>query len=386
MTKVSRTLTEIKPSLIRRFLDVARRRPGTIDLTIGDPSHKTPSHVIEAYVRALREGKVKYSTSRGIYELREAIADKYRREYGLDYSPDEVVVTVGASEAIFSTIRALIDPGDEVLIPDPGFVQYEPAVRICHGKPIHHPLLEEKDYLPDVEAMKELISKRTRVIVMNTPCNPTGSVFTRDILKAIIDLAEDHDLIVVSDEVYEKFTYDGVTHECIATYSPERVIVINSFSKTYSMTGLRVGYLLGPRELVEHIFLIHFYNVTQTSTPAQYAALAALRGPHDFLKEAVELYDRNRKAILRALDRLRIPYVRPKGAYYVFPRIDMFGMSSMEFAKWLVEHAGVAVVPGVAFGDKGKAHVRISFSQRTDLVEEAAERLIKALEGFSKNR
>lgn len=381
--KPAERLKTIKSSGIRRFFALAQKTSGIINLTVGEPDFTPPPHVLEAYSRAAKEGKTHYTLTNGIPELREALSQKAYKDYNLRYDPDaEILVTVGGTEAIFLALFSLVNPGDEVLIPNPGFVCYEPSVLLAGGVPVSVPLFEESGFKPSVENVTSLITKKSRVIILNYPNNPTGAVLSHDEAAALAKIAVEHDLIVISDEVYEKILYDETKHCCFATFRGmrERTLVVNSFSKTYAMTGLRVGYVYGPRELVAPLWLAHQYTVACVNTPAQYAALAALNGPHDSVASMVQEFDRRRHLVHDRLNEIEgFACKLPKGAFYVFPNIKDFGMSSEEVAEFLAKESRVATVPGSAFGSHGEGYLRISYATSYEQLEEALTRIEKAV-------
>ena len=385
--KPAERLKTIKASGIRRFFALAQKTPGIINLTVGEPDFAPPAHVLEAYSRAAKEGKTHYTPTNGIPELREALSQKIYREYNIHYDPDtEMLITVGGTEAIFLALFSLVNLGDEVLIPNPGFVCYEPGVLLAGGVPVSFPLFEENGFKPSVENVTSLITKKSRVIILNYPNNPTGAILSRDEAAALAKIAVEHDLIVISDEVYEKILYDEVKHYCFATFRGmrERTLIVNSFSKTYAMTGLRVGYVYGPKALVAPLWLTHQYTVACVNTPAQYAALAALNGPQDSVVNMVREFDRRRRLVHGRLNEIEgFACKLPKGAFYVFPNIKDFGMSSEEVADFLVKESRVATVPGSAFGSHGEGYLRISYAASYEQLEEALARIEKAVE---KNR
>jgi aminotransferase len=293
MTKGFRAAYRLKHldvSGIRHFFGLANEMPDCIDLSVGEPNFSIPQHALDANSRAGLIGKTHYVPTNGISELREALARKAAGDYGLKYDPnDEVIVTVGGTEALFTALFALVNPGDEVLVPNPGFVLYAPCVRLAGGVPVSVPLLEERDFRLSVDDITPLITKRSRVIIANSPSNPTGAVVTYDELTGLAKIAVERDMVVISDEVYEKIVYDSGKHYCLATFPGmrERTLVVNSFSKTYAMTGLRVGYVYGPKELMSALSLVHQYIVTCVNSLSQYAALAALEGPQGFVADMV---------------------------------------------------------------------------------------------------
>ena len=353
-----------------------------VNLGIGEPDFSPPKHVTEAAILALNEGKTHYSPSNGIPELREAIAEKYSREYRVSYAPDnEILVTVGATEAVAIALMALVNPGDDVLLPDPGFVCYKPAVLLAGGNPVPIPMKLKDGFKPDFETVTSLITDRSRVIIINSPNNPTGSVMTYDELKTLGKIAVENDLIVISDEVYEKITYDQTKHYCFATFPDqrERTIVVNSFSKTYAMTGLRVGYALGPKELISSMTLAQQFVVASVNSPAQYAATAALEGDQKFIANMVSEFDIRRRLICNGLNETKgFRCNLPEGAFYVFPNIEDFETKSLDFSQFLAKEARVVTTPGSAFGRQGEGFLRLSYSTSSENINEALHRIEQA--------
>jgi len=381
--KPAERLKRIKPSGIRRYFSLAQGIPDVVNLSVGEPDFTPPKHALDAGWQAAKEGKTHYAPTNGIPELRESLAQKAYRNYGLHYDPNsEILVTVGGTEAIFLALIGLLNPGDEVLIPNPGFVVYEPGVLLAGGVPVHVPLFEKNDFKPSVDDVTSLITDKSRVMILNFPNNPTGAVLSYDEVAALAKIAVERDLIVISDEVYEKIIYDNAKHYCLATFPGmrERTLVVNSFSKTYAMTGLRVGYVYGPKELISHIWLVHQYTVACVNSLAQYVALAASKGPQDFVEDMVKEFDRRRRLVYKRLNEIEgFNCALPKGAFYVFPNIKGFSMSSEEFAEFLVRKAHVTVVPGSAFGSYGEGYVRISYAAAYKQLEEALNRVEKAV-------
>lgn len=357
--------------------------PDIIRLSIGEPDFTPPKHALKAAEQAAEEGKTHYAPTNGIPELREALAQKMHRDYGLTYDPEsEVLVTVGGTEALFLALLSLINPGDEVLIPNPGFVCYEPGVLLAGGVPVYFPLLEENGFKLSVDYVTSLITDKSRVIILNYPNNPTGAVLSYDEVAALTDVAVERDLVVISDEVYEKILYDDAKHYCLATFPGmrERTLVVNSFSKTYAMTGLRVGYVYGPKELLSALWLAHRFVVACVNGLAQYAALAALKGPQEFVKEMVREFKRRRDLVYKRLNEIEgFGCMLPKGAFYAFPNIKAFSMSSEEFTEFLVKKARVTTAPGSSFGSYGEGYIRISYAASYENLEEALDRIEKAV-------
>ncbi len=376
-------LKAIKPSGMRRFFSLAREMPDCINLTLGEPDFCPPTKTLEASFKAAREGKTKYEPTNGIPELREALANKARQDYGLNYDPNsEILVTVGGSEAIFLSLISWLNPGDQTLLPDPGFVAYEPSVHLASGIPKTIPLHEENHFKPAVTAVTSLITEESRVIILNYPNNPTGAVLSYDETASLAKLAVERDMIVISDEVYEKIVYDDAKHHCLASFPGmrERTLVVNSFSKTYAMTGLRVGYVCGSKELIAPLWLVHQYAVTCVNSLSQYTALAALTGPQEFVKNMVREFDKRRHLVHKRLNEIEgFKCSLPKGAFYVFPNIKDFGMTSEQFCEFLLREAKVMAVPGTAYGSHGEGYIRISYAAGFKQLEVAMDQIEKAV-------
>lgn len=381
--KAVERLKHIKPSGIRRFFSLAQEMPDTINLSVGEPDFTPPKNALEIGWQAAKEGKTHYAPTNGIRQLREALVEKVERDYDLKYDSDsEVLVTVGGTEAVFLALMSFVNPGDEVLIPNPGFVLYEPSVFLTGGVPISVPLLEENDFKPSIDDVTSLITNKSRVIILNYPNNPTGTVLSHDEAAALAKIAVERDLIVISDEVYEKITYDSARHHCLATFPGmrERTLIVNSFSKTYAMTGLRTGYVYGPKNLVAPLWLVHQYVVACVNTVMQYVALAALQGPQDFVNNMVREFDRRRRLVYKRLNEIEgFDCKLPKGAFYAFPNIKSFHRSSENFAEFLAKEARVVTVPGSAFGSLGEGYVRLSYAAAYEQLEEALDRMEKAV-------
>lgn len=385
-SKRAKRLEDIAPSGIRRLFALAQHMPGLINLGIGEPDFTPPQHVLEAATQAMAEGKTHYAPSSGIPELREALAKKFNREYGLFYNPaNEVLVTVGATEAVSLALLAFVNPGDEVLIPDPGFVCYRPAVLIAGGVPVSTPLLENDGFKPDMDTVISLITKKSRVIILNSPHNPTGSVLNYEELAELAKVAVENDLIVISDEVYEKIVYDGTKHYCLATFPEmrERTIVVNSFSKSYAMTGFRVGYAVGSEDLIPAMLLVQQFTVACVDGPAQYAATAALEGPQEFVSKMVSKFDERRRLVHSRLGEIEgFSCSVPMGAFYAFPSIEAFKTTSVDFSEYILKEAKVVVTPGSSFGECGEGFLRLSFATSYEKIAEALDRMEKAARKF----
>jgi aminotransferase len=381
--KAAGRLKSIKPSGIRRFFALAGGMGGCINLGVGEPDFHPPRQALQAGWDAALEGKTQYTPTNGIFELRAELAERVRLDHGLNYDPNcEILVTGGATEAIFIALMGLLDPGDEVLITNPGFVAYEPSAYLAGGSAARVPLLEENDFKPTIDDVTSLITKRSRVIILNYPNNPTGAVLSHDEIGALARVAVERDMIVISDEVYERVVYDGARHCCLASFPDmrERTLVVNSFSKTYAMTGLRVGYVCGPNELISSLWLVHQYAVACVNSLAQYTALAALRGSQDFVRNMVSEFDKRRRLMFKKLNEIEgFRCLLPKGAFYMFPNIKEFGLTSEQFSEFLAKEAQVITVPGTAFGSCGEGYIRISYAAAYDQLEEALDRIEKAV-------
>ena len=370
-------------SQIRVMFDAAQKleKQGRkiIHLEIGRPDFNTPEHIVEAAIDALRAGKHHYSPNAGIPELRQAISDKFSSEYNLEYNPqNEVVVSNGVAEGVYVAIHALLNPGDEILIPDPRWLSYDVDAITNFVNPVDYTLLEDSGFQPDPEEIEEKITGRTKMILVASPSNPTGGVTRKAVLERIAELAIKHDLLVLSDEIYEKIVYPPAEHASIATFQDmrERTILLNGFSKFYSMTGWRLGYVLGPSELVNPILRYHQYMITSTNTFAQWGAVTALKGSQEPSHAMVREFQKRRDYMYEAINKIpgfRCP--KPDGAFYLFPSIKETGMDGFKMAEMLLEKAGVATVAGECFGKKGAGHIRISYSNSLDNLRAAVEKI-----------
>ncbi len=376
---LSKTVTALKPSGIRKFFDIAATMEDVISLGIGEPDFTTPQPIIDAGIRSLEHGETHYTSNHGILELREAIAQNLNDLYRVQYNPaNEVVVTVGVSEALYLTFTAILDPGDEVIIPTPCFVSYQAEVSLAGGKPVEVYTTMEDDFQPDPAVLEKAITPKTKAILLGYPNNPTGAVVSREKLQAIADLAEKHDLIIVSDEIYDRLVYD-FDHVCFSALPgmKDRTILLGGFSKSYAMTGWRIGYAAGPADLIKGLVRIHQYSVMSAPTISQYAALEALRVGEPYVQEMLAAYNRRRKLIYQGLNELGLETFEPHGAFYVFPSVHNTGLSDEAFAERLLAEEHVAVVPGSSFGDAGAGFVRCSYATSYAKIEKALEKIGK---------
>lgn len=378
-SKVAERVASIPPSGIRRFFDIAATMQDVISLGIGEPDFTTPAHIIEAGVEALRRGETHYTSNAGILELRQAIAENIARLYGVQYDPaKEIFVTVGVSEGLYLALTALLNPGEEVIVPEPCFVAYVPEVVLAGGVPVRIPTWVENNFEVTAEEIERAITPRTKALLIGYPNNPTGAVMSRERLMAIAQLAERYDLVVISDEIYDRLVY-GVEHICFASLPGmrERTIVLQGMSKAYAMTGWRVGYAAGPAELIAPMLKIHQYTIMSAPTVAQIAALRALQHGEEDVQYMREMYDRRRRLIVAGLNNIGLSCFEPKGAFYAFPCIRATGLSSMEFSERLLMEEKVAVVPGSAFGECGEGFVRCSYASSLENIEEALNRMAR---------
>ncbi|NJD99387.1 pyridoxal phosphate-dependent aminotransferase [Thermococcus sp. LS1] len=381
---LSDRLELVNPSEIRKLFDLAQGVEGLISLGIGEPDFDTPEHIKEYAKEALDKGMTHYSPNAGIMMLREAVAWKLKEQNGIEVDPkSQVMITVGANQAFILGLAAFLRNNEEVLIPSPMFVSYAPAVLLAGGKPVEVPTYEENEFRLSVDDLEKYVTEKTRALIINSPNNPTGAVLTKKDVEEIADFAVEHDLIVFSDEVYEHFVYDDVKNYSIAALDGmfERTITINGFSKTFAMTGWRLGFIAAPEWIIEKMTRFQMYNATCPVTFAQYAAAKALRDERSWkaVEEMRKEYERRRNLVWKRLNEMGLPTVKPKGAFYIFPRIRDTGLTSKEFSELMLLEAKVALVPGSAFGKAGEGYIRISYATAYEQLEEAMDRMEKVL-------
>ena len=382
---LSGSAVEIKPSGIRRFFDIAGTMEGVVSLGVGEPDFRTPWQIRNAAIRSLERGSTRYTSNRGLEPLREAISEYTDRKYGVRYESDtEILVTVGGSEAIDMTLRAIVEPGDEVIIPQPSYVCYEPITKLLGGVPVILNTKAENDFKITPDELRALITEKTKLLILPYPCNPTGAIMEREDLEKIAEVLRDTNIGVVSDEIYAELTFGG-RHVSVASVDGmrERTVVINGFSKAFSMTGWRLGYACGPAPLIKEITKIHQYAIMCAPTTSQYAAIEALRSCDGEVARMVEEYDARRRIIVSGFNRLGLTCREPKGAFYAFPCIKSTGMSSEEFCERLLYSKKVALVPGTAFGESGEGFVRASYCYSTEHIKEALRRIEEFLSELS---
>lgn len=382
---LSERIVEIPPSGIRKFFDIVSDMKDAISLGVGEPDFETPWHIREEGIYSLEKGKTFYTSNAGLNELREEISNYLSRRFNVSYDPKkEVVITVGGSEAIDIALRAMLDPGDEVLVPQPSFVSYVPCTVLANGTPVIIELEEKDHFKLTKEKLLEKITPKTKILVLPFPNNPTGAIMEADELEEIAKIVVDHDLYVLSDEIYAELTY-GKDHTTIAAFPDmkERTILINGFSKSYAMTGWRLGYLAGPAKILEQMLKIHQFAIMCAPTTSQYAAIAAVRNGDKDIETMRESYDQRRRFVLHTFEEMGLECFEPEGAFYAFPSIKRFHMTSDEFATRLLQEEKVAVVPGTAFGACGEGFLRVSYAYSLKNLKEALgrmERFVKRLD------
>lgn len=374
---LSSTVQDIKPSGIRKFFDLLDNMQGVVALTVGQPDFITPWHIRVAAIESLENGKTYYTSNSGTLELRQEISSYMNRRYDLTYDPkSEVIVTVGGSEAIDIAMRAVVNPGDEVIVPQPAFVCYGPICELAGGKPVYLNTKEENKFKLTAEELKSVITDKTKLLVLPYPNNPTGAIMTREDLEEIAEILRGTDIMVLSDEIYCELTY-GREHVSVASLDGmrERTIIASGFSKTYAMTGWRLGYTLAPEEITKQMLKIHQYAIMCAPTTPQYAAVEAMRNGDADVDMMRAEYNRRRRYIVGGLRSLGIDCFDPEGAFYVYPNISKFGLSSEEFCERLLHEEKVAIVPGTAFGDCGEGFARISYAYSVEHIAKALDRM-----------
>lgn len=374
---VAAKVKKLPPSGIRKFFDLVLEMDGVISLGVGEPDFVTPWHIREACIYSLEKGFTSYTSNHGLLELRELISRCTRKDFNIDYNPkNEILVTTGVSEAADLAFRAMINPGDEVIIPEPCYVSYKPGVFLAGGNPVPLSTSLENEFRVTAEDITKCITMKTRALVLSYPNNPTGAVMRKKDLEEIADVANENDLAVISDEVYDKLTYSG-NHTCFSSISgmKERTILLNGFSKSHAMTGLRIGYAAGSEEIIGAMTKIHQYTMLCAPVTAQMGAIEALKNGEGEMKKMVREYDRRRRLIVSGLNKLGLECFEPKGAFYAFPSIKSTGLTSEEFAGGLLKEQKVAVVPGDVFGECGAGHLRCSYATSREELVEALSRI-----------
>jgi aminotransferase len=376
----------LSPSGIRKFFDLLQKQKDIISLGVGEPDYATPWHISEAAVKSLERGYTIYTSNSGIEELRELTSRHLKDRYGVDYDPyGEILMTVGVSEALDLAMRAILDPGDEVIMTDPHYPAYDSCVILAEGNPVMVPTYPNNNFAVEAKDIEAKITRKTKAILIGFPSNPTGAVMTREKLLDLAAVAKKHGLMVISDEIYERLTYDG-EHTCFASLpgAQENTILLNGFSKAYAMTGWRIGFAAAPKEIIAAMTKIHQYTIMSAPTPAQVAAIEALKTGEPDVIEMVEDYNRRRKIIVKGLCEIGLDCFEPKGAFYAFPSIACTGLTSEEFSEKLLVEEKVAVVPGSAFGKCGEGFVRCCYATSVADIEEALKRLGRFVKKYKK--
>ncbi len=375
---INKTIQSVKPSGIRKFFDIANEMEDVISLSVGEPDFQTPWHIREQGIKSLEKGKTWYTPNRGFAQLCQEISNYYERRCGIKYDPStQTLVTVGGSEAIDLAFRSLIDKGDEVIIPMPSFVCYEPLTIMAGGTPVVINTRNEDNFRLKAEDLEKAITPKSKLLVLPFPNNPTGAIMEREDLEAVAKVVIEHDLIVLSDEIYSELTYGGKNHVSIAKIDGmyERTVIINGFSKSYAMTGWRLGYALGPKEIIDQMTKLHQYGIMSAPTTAQYAAIEALKYGDDDVRKMRDEYDMRRRLVVDSFNDMGLTCFEPLGAFYVFPCIKSTGLTSEEFCTRLIVDKHIAVVPGTAFGESGEGFVRVSYSYSLKHLKIALERI-----------
>lgn len=373
---------ELPGIVIGKLLKIAVEDKSVISLGPGEPDFVAPKSIITAARKALSEGQTHYSPPQGRLELRQELAKKLKKENRIEANPDDIIVTTGSTEGILLSLMAMVDPGEGVLVTDPGFLAYRPTVEVLNGMPLPVRLYEEHGWQIDVDELEKAIApEKTNAMIINTPTNPTGTVYTRQTLEDLADFAIEHDIAIISDEAYEKLVYDGERHISIGSLNGmgDRVLTMQSASKTYAMAGFRVGWMHGPRKLVESMTKLHLFSTLSAPTVSQLALLAALKGSQKPTEGMRKEYDRRRRMLVRRLNSMGLHCASPKGAFYAFPNIKHLGMSSFKFSEWMIREGKVATVPGTEFGRQGEGHIRLSYATNYELIVKAMGRMEKAL-------
>ena len=375
---LNKTVTDMKPSGIRKFFDIAATMEDVISLSVGEPDFPTPWAIRKAGIESLQKGKTKYSSNWGLIKLREEISNYMERKLNLKYCPDnEILVTVGGSEAIDACMRAVIEPGDEVIIPQPSYVCYEPMAALAGGKPVIIDVKAENNFKVTPDELSAVITDKTKLLILPYPCNPTGAIMEREDLESLYEVIKDKNILVLSDEIYSELTFGGKSHispACIDGMK-ERTVIVNGFSKAFSMTGWRMGWACGPKEIISQITKIHQYAIMCAPTTSQYAAIEALRNCDEDVAYMMKQYDMRRRMMVKGFNDIGLTCNEPKGAFYAFPSIKSTGMTSEEFCEKLLYAKNVAVVPGTAFGDSGEGFIRASYCYSVEHITEAIKRI-----------
>lgn len=380
---LNKTVKELKPSGIRKFFDIAATMDDVISLSVGEPDFQTPWQIRKAGIESLEKGKTKYTSNRGYNKLLEEISNYMCRRFSVKYNPEsEILVSVGGSEAIDACIRALVEPGDEVIIPQPSYVCYEPITRLAGGVPVIINTKAENDFKVTAKELKNAVSPKTKLLILPYPCNPTGAIMEKEDLQELASVLSDTDIMVLSDEIYAELTFNGRGHVSPASIDGmwERTVTISGFSKAFSMTGWRLGFACGPKEIMKQILKIHQFAIMCAPTTSQYAAVEALKSCDEDVSHMVNEYNMRRRMMVSGFNKIGLKCREPKGAFYAFPSIETTGLTSEEFCERLLYAKNVAVVPGSAFGESGEGFIRASYCYSVEHIKEAIKRIGEFLE------
>lgn len=379
--KLCQAIRKVKPSGIRKFFDISAEMEDVVSLSIGEPDFSTPEHISRVGIESLEQGNTKYTANKGITELREYIAEFYRTHYHVDATCDETLVTVGGSEALDLALRVLVEPGDEVLVPEPCFVCYAPLTSMRSGVAVPIQTRVEDEFKLTPELLKSCITPKSKILILAYPSNPTGAIMTQEDYEKLTDIIIENDLLVISDEIYAALTYGGKQHCSIASLPgmKERTIIVNGFSKAYAMTGWRLGYAIAPLPIIKEMTKLHQYGIMSAPTTAQYAAIEAIQNGDPDIEYMRSEYDKRRRYIVDAFNDMGMPCFEPRGAFYCFPSIKNYGMTSSEFCERLIQEKHVAIIPGTAFGDCGEGFVRVSYCCSRQNLELAVTRISEFL-------
>jgi aminotransferase len=374
---ISNVLDNVQPSLLDSFFEKASEQKDVISLSVGEPDFNTPWHIAMKGIQAIQDGKTFYTPSMGLSELRLAISDQIKKKYNCNFPFKQILITNGVSEAIDIVLRSIIDCGDEVILTDPGYVSYEPCVILSRGIPVHLELEEKENFKITPQKLKSLITSKTKALIINYPNNPTGATMSKNELNEIARICFDNNIVVISDEIYSDLIYDGLSGSilnCDKKYL-DNVIYINGLSKSYAMTGWRIGYIIANKRLIESFKIVHQYSTMCPSTISQYAGVEAIKNGNPDIEKMREEYKWRRNLLVSSLNSIGLPCECPNGAFYVFPSIKKYGMSSVGFCECLLERNKLAVIPGIAFGNQGENHIRISYAYSIDNLKEGLKRL-----------
>lgn len=384
---ISSYITSLPPSGLAKFLEITASNPNIVPLSVGEPDFDIPEAVKTAEIKSINEGKSCYTSTLGLLELRQAIAEDTYKNYGVKYDPaTEIMVTVGVSEALYTVITTLVNPADEIILPEPCYMANKACILLAGGVPVPVETKLENGFVPSIEDLEKAVTPKTKAIMLGYPNNPTGAIMSKEQIKAIGDWAVKHDLIIISDELYAHMTYNGKKHTMFTAYPEfrDRTIVLNGFSKAYAMTGLRLGYITAPKQIIDAMNVLHQFVVLCPNSTAQYGAIAALKHCDNDVQAMVTEYDKRRHIMIDGFKKIGVPLYEPEGAFYVFPSIKETGMTSMEFVEKLLQEEEVLVIPGSIFGASGEGYIRCSYAYSEDILKTALARIERFINKYRK--